>query len=83
MAEDPLGTRVIVEVRSRAKAGSNLAALESIDGRKQHQLRRLARGMIADAGEVIDVRIDVITVGAGGSGRPEVLSHVVNAVEDA
>lgn len=83
MAEDPLGTRVIVEVRSRAEAGSNLAALESIDGRKQHQLRRLARGMIADAGEVIDVRIDVITVGAGGSGRPEVLSHVVNAVEDA
>lgn len=83
MAEDPRGTRVIVEVRSRAEAGSNLAALESIDGRKQHQLRRLARGLVADAGEEIDVRIDVITVGAGGSGRPEVLSHVVNAVEDA
>lgn len=83
MAEDPRGTRVIVEVRSRAEAGSNLAALESIDGRKQHQLRRLARGLVADAGEEIDVRIDVITVGAGDSGRPEVLSHVVNAVEDA
>lgn len=83
VAADPRGPRVIIEVRSRGGAGTNLAALESIDERKQGQLRRLARGMIAEAGEPFDLRIDVITVGAGESGRPEVLSHVVNAVEDS
>ena len=73
---------MIVEVRSRSADAAVLAALESVDAAKQRQLRRLARGLLAEAGRELDLRIDVIAVGPGEAGRLEVQAHVRNAVDD-
>ena len=73
---------MIVEVRSRSADSAVLAALESVDAAKQHQLRRLARGLLAEAGRELDLRIDVIAVGPGETDRLEVQAHVRGAVED-
>lgn len=74
---------MIVEVRSRVGEAAALAALESVDAAKQRQLRRLARGLLAEARRELDLRIDVIAVGPGESGRLEVRAHLRGAVEDA
>jgi len=73
---------VIVEVRSRRRARDGLEALESVGPRKQRRLRRLARGILAERGRHVDLRIDVIAVGGGADGGLRVLAHVRNAVED-
>ena len=83
IARDPGGTAVIVEVRSRGAEAAALAALESVDAAKQRQLRRLARGLLTEARRELDLRIDVIAVGRGESGRLEVRAHLRGAVEDA
>ena len=82
IARDRGGATVIVEVRSRSADAAVLAALESVDPAKQRQLRRLARGLLAEAGRELDLRIDVIAVGPGETGRLEVQAHVRGAVDD-
>lgn len=82
IARDRDGATVIVEVRSRSADAAVLAALESVGPAKQHQLRRLARGLLAEAGRELDLRIDVIAVGPGETDRLEVQAHVRGAVED-
>lgn len=82
IARDRDGATVIVEVRSRSADAAVLAALESVNPAKQRQLRRLARGLLAEAGREMDLRIDVIAVGQGETGRLEVQAHVRNAVDD-
>lgn len=73
---------MIVEVRSRSDARRRLDLLESVDPRKQRQLRRLAQGLLAERNRHINIRIDVIAVGAGDDGALRVLSHIRGAVED-
>ena len=73
---------VIVEVRSRRDPRYQLELLESVNTRKQGQLRRLARGYLAERERHVDIRIDVIAIGADGDGALRVLSHIRNAVED-
>lgn len=73
---------VIVEVRSRRDPRYRIELLESVNARKQGQLRRLARGYLAERERHVDIRIDVIAVGADGDGALRVLSHIRNAVED-
>ncbi len=83
IARDRDGTTVIVEVRSRSDARRRLELLESVDWRKQRQLRRLAQGLLAQRNRHIDIRIDVIAVVADEHGALRVHSHIRNAVEDA
>ena len=73
---------VIVEVRSRRDPRYRIELLESVNARKQGQLRRLARGYLAERERHMDIRIDVIAVGADSDGTLRVLSHIRNAVED-
>ena len=74
---------MIVEVRSRSDARRVLDLLESVDARKQHQLRRLARSLLAERNRHINIRIDVIAVVVDEHGALRVHSHIRNAVEDA
>ncbi len=83
VARDRDGTTVIVEVRSRSDARRRLELLESVDWRKQRQLRRLAQGLLAERNRHINIRIDVIAVVADQHGVLRVHSHIRNAVEDA
>lgn len=73
---------MIVEVRSRSDARRVVELLESVDARKQRQLRKLARGLLAERDRHIDVRVDVIAVVADKDGELRVHSHIRNAVED-
>ena len=82
IARDRHGVTVVVEVRTRRHARHHFEALESVGPRKQHQLRRIARGMLAERERHFDIRIDVIVVGGDADGRLHVLTHVRNAVED-
>ena len=82
IARDRDGTTVIVEVRSRSDERRVVELLESVDVRKQRQLRRLARGLLAERDRHIDIRVDVIAVIADGDGDLRVHLHIRNAVED-
>ncbi len=77
------GCLVLVEVRLR-RGGSAGAALESVARLKQQRLRRLAAEYCADhVPQLAAVRIDVVAVSLGRSGRLEEILLVQNAVEDA
>ena len=71
-----------MEVRSRSDARRVVELLESVNARKQRQLRKLARGLLAERDRHIDVRVDVIAVVADEHGDLRVHSHIRNAVED-
>ena len=73
---------MIIEVRSRRDPRYPLELLESVGPRKQHQLRRLAHGLLAERERQIEIRIDVIAVSTGPDGRLRVVSHIPNAVAD-
>ncbi len=83
----PDRTHVIVEVRSRSDRRFAVEAAQSIGPRKQHQLLRLAHGLLAERepehGREIDVRIDVMVVAPDQRGRLVVLAHIIDAFEDA
>lgn len=70
LARDKDGTLVVVEVRARSDE-TGATALESIGGRKQRTLRRLALA-VADRYPEANVRVDAVTVLAGD---PPVINH--------
>jgi putative endonuclease len=73
------GTLVFVEVRSRRGAGAG-TPLESVDGRKQARVTRVARQYLAARGHgERDVRFDV--VGIRFDAEPPLVEHVVGAFE--
>lgn len=74
---------VIVEVRSRRDPRRGVEALLSIGQRKQRQLLRVAHGLISEAEFEQDLRIDIIVVGGDPQRGFRVLTHLVNALEDA
>jgi putative endonuclease len=74
-------TLVFVEVRSRNGAGMG-TPLESVDGRKQAQVARVARYFLAARGWMErDARFDVI--GIRFDREPPAVEHVQNAFEMA
>ncbi len=79
----PEGTHVIVEVRSRSDRRYAVEAAQSVGPRKQRQLLRLAHGLLAEQETEIDLRIDVMVVAPDSRGRLSVVSHIVDAIEDA
>ncbi len=75
------GTHVIVEVRSRSDRRYAVEAAQSVGPRKQRQLLRLAHGLIAEQGQEIDVRVDVMIVAPDRSGSLSVVAHIVDAIQ--
>ncbi|MCY3734394.1 MAG: YraN family protein [Chloroflexi bacterium] len=82
IATDPYGTCVIVEVRSRSNPRYVVEAAQSVGPRKQHQLRRLAHGLMSELENEIDIRVDVIVVTTDRGGELVVAAHIQDAVED-
>ncbi len=71
-------TMVVVEVKTKTSHDFGLPQ-EMVGPRKQRQLRRFARSLLAEHG-LIAIRVDVVAVTMGG-GEPEV-EHLINVVED-
>lgn len=82
IVEAPGGELVVVEVKSRSNPRRELEGLEVVGPRKMRRLRRLARQLLSERDEFIDIRIDVIVVLGDGRGGLRVVRHVENAVED-
>ena len=84
IARDPeADTTVIVEVRSRRDPRRGVDALLSVGPRKQRQLLRIAYGWLAEAEHEQDVRIDIIIVVGDPERGFRILTHLVDALEDA
>ena len=80
VARTPGGLLVFVEVRTRRGRRAALAAVESVDGRKQTRLAALAIEYLAARELDESARIDVIAIAVDLNGKVNSIQHIENAV---
>ena len=80
IARSPDGLLVFVEVRTRKGRRAALAAVESVDKRKQVRLANLAIEYLAARELDESARIDVIAIAVDSNGRINSIEHLENAV---
>jgi len=80
VARSPDGLLVFVEVRTRKGRRAALAAVESVDKRKQVRLANLAIEYLAACELDESARIDVIAIAVDSNGRINSIEHLENAV---
>lgn len=80
IARSPDGVLVFVEVRTRKGPRAAIAAVESIDQRKQRRLADLVVEYLAANDLDETARIDVVAVAVDQRGRISSIQHLENAV---
>ena len=80
IARSPDGALVFVEVRTRTGRRAALAAVESVDKRKQVRLAALATEYMAARELDESARIDVIAIAVDSRGNVSSIQHLENAV---
>ena len=80
IARSPDGALVFVEVRTRTGRRAALAAVESVDKRKQVRLAALATEYMAARELDESARIDVIAIAVDSRGNISSIQHLENAV---
>ena len=71
---------MFVEVRTRTGQRAALAAIESVDKRKQVRLANLANEYLAASDTDEFARIDVIAIAVDSRGKVNSIQHLENAV---
>jgi putative endonuclease len=82
VARSPDGALVFVEVRTRTGQRAAVAAVESVDKRKQGRLANLAIEYLATHELDESARIDVIAIAVDSRGKVSSIQHLENAVSD-